>query len=188
MRKHGEQVSDWTFPLPEEGWKLLLIEELELYDKKGKSSLRIGCVIGDDEEDEGKKINIFVPIADEKGKESSFGEQKIADIVEQVGLTAKFEKIFPGDISWFDQKVLDRLFLSLPNKRFMGFVERSEFEKEGKMVPSANIIKTKALGIKDDGRKKGGKKGRKGFKKEEKKIKEEEQEPEDDDNGNDDDW
>jgi hypothetical protein len=58
----------------------------------------------------GANISIFCPMS------SEFGEQKVADVIENIGLMKKFDEKFPGEVSFFDAAVIRQIQHTLPGK------------------------------------------------------------------------
>jgi hypothetical protein len=112
MKYHGKQGAEWGFKNPVEGWfDVVITDDIDILTNKdtGKSSLRIPTKVVSGEM-AGANISIFCPMS------SDFGEQKVADVIENIGLMKKFDEKFPGEVSFFDAAVIRQIQHTLPGK------------------------------------------------------------------------
>jgi len=98
-------------------------------DKLWKISL-----IVDDEDDaaSGQKMDQIVA-------ENKRGEQIVTDFLGATGLFAAFAKNFPGDVSVFDTKVMDKLKGKLPGQLMRGKIKHNE-NKKNPDQPYVNLV------------------------------------------------
>lgn len=132
MKTKGSEHSEWGFKKPNDGWHLVEMGEgiaaLEkegepVKDDKGNVLYKLPAKINDAQaEDHGVDISQVVSA-------TPFGEKKIADILAAVGEFENFEKAFPGDRSFFEQSIFDKVKVKLPGK-FLKM--RTETSKDGK--------------------------------------------------------
>jgi hypothetical protein len=140
MKAKGREHAEWGFKKPNDGWHL--VELLEgagemkkdgeiMKDEKGNTLYKIPAKINDESaEDHGADISISFLSA------TPFGEQKVADLLAAIGEFDNFEKAFPGDRSFFEQAIFDKIKIKT-NGKFCKM--RTETSKDGKYV---NIVET----------------------------------------------
>jgi len=131
-----------------EGWHIFKIDEGIAYlmakkvegqedkisvNKQGDKNWKISLIV-DDEEDEanGQKVDQVVA-------ENKRGEQIVTDFLGATGLFAAFAKAFPGDVSVFDEKVMNKLKGKLPGQLMRGKVRHSPNAKNPDM-PYVNLV------------------------------------------------
>jgi len=134
MKVQGREHAEWGFKMPSDGWhRVEMLEGIDYFkkegeiqtDKKGEKAWLFPAKISDDQDpDDGIRVNQFV-------YESDFGEQKIADILAGIGEMANFEKAFPGERSFFESAIMDKIKIKVPGK-FLKM--RTELSKDGKNV------------------------------------------------------
>ena len=142
MKFHGKQGAEWGFKNPVKGWfNVVITDDIDIITNQtsGKSSLKIATKVTDGEM-AGANISIFALM------DSEFGEQKVADVIENAGLMKKFDDRFPGDVSFFDAAVIKALQQALPGKPLSLKLEPFE-SKDGKTY--GNIVKIDKAGAKD---------------------------------------
>lgn len=126
MKTQGRVGAEWGFKNPVEGWfNVVITDDIDIItsEKSGKSSLKIPTKVIDGDFS-GANISIFALI------DTDFGEQKIADVIANVGLLEEFNKKFPGDISVFDATVIKGLHAKLPGKYLC--IKLEKYVKDGK--------------------------------------------------------
>lgn len=103
MKIKGTEGADWGSRELVDGWHLVEIDKVEDFtNNKQKRSLTINFKVV-----EGESEGAFTTLYCDWGKE--FGEKKLATVIAAIGLEAAFEKAFPGDVSYFDAKVVAKL-------------------------------------------------------------------------------
>lgn len=142
MKYHGKSGAEWGFKNPTEGWfDVVITDDIDINTNKdsGKSSLLVTTKVISGEM-AGAQITIFCPMGTE------FGEHKVADIIENVGLQSKFDERFPGDdVSYFDAAVIRALQQALPNKPLR--LKLEPYTKDGKTY--GNIVKIDHAGARE---------------------------------------
>lgn len=164
------------FKKAEDGWHIVKFEEgIDILknkdgaislDKKGNQLWKFPLVV-EDENDESDGVGI-----DSIAAENSRGEQLVTDFLGATGLAAAFEKNFPGDVSVFEQKVIDKVKAKLPGQFMRVKTQQNTYKgKDGSEQIAVNIVGFGKMSDKIDDLEKdlfGGKKS--GGKKEEKKA------------------
>ena len=162
----NDTAGEWGFKKPIDGWHVVeMLEGIDLMkyredkdnhkagdivmDKKGEKAWAFPAKINDEnDETNNSRLNQII-------YENNFGEQKIADILAGVGLLKKFEENFPGDRSFFEAPIMDKLKIALPGK----FCKmKTEINKDGNVnviaiAPLAFKPEDKAAGKKKDDKK-----------------------------------
>jgi len=131
-----------------EGWHIFKIDEGIAYLKKknketqeetdavnasGDKLWKFSLVVDDADDDaNGQKMDIIAA-------ENKRGEQTVTDFLGATGLFAAFAKAFPGDVSVFDHKVMDKLKGKLPGQLMRGKVKHNE-NKKNPDQPYVNLI------------------------------------------------
>lgn len=153
MKYQGRAHAEWGFKKPEDGWHTVeILEGIDflkdkegaiIEDAKGNQLHKIPAKINDENApDHEADISIIV-------SKTPFGEQKIADILYGVGKFAAFEKNFPGEVSFFDTKVMNALKTKLPGS----FCQmRTETSKDGKYSNVVGIEDMKFVPTKKEGK------------------------------------
>jgi len=117
-QKNGKSEADWGFQQAAEGWHLVEWQEeiapfrkdgVEQFDKNGNAKYIIPGLIKDDE-DEGKKVTIFV------NKGTKYSEQQVLDILAASGIEDHFISKYPGDVSIFDPNPWFDVLKMLPGR------------------------------------------------------------------------
>jgi len=131
-----------------EGWHVFKIDEGIAYLMKKKEEgkeeqiavnasgdklWKITFVV-DDENDEGNGMKQDQIVAENKR-----GEQIVTDLLGATGLFAAFAKNFPGDVSVFDTKVMDKLKGKLPGQLFRGKTKWND-NKKNPDQPYVNLV------------------------------------------------
>ena len=148
----NDKPSEYGFKLPVEGWHIVeFLEGIKQQvnedgtpkeDKKGNKSWLFPAKISNDEdESNGIYLNQFIT-------ENDFGEHQIADFIAAVGQKENFEKAFPGDRSFFESAIMDKIKIKLPGQ----FCKmRTELETyEGKQRPKVKAVAGVKYVPKDD--------------------------------------
>jgi hypothetical protein len=130
----NDQSSEWGFKRPLDGWHIVEMGEgIDLmHDKDGK-------VMQNDKGENFWKFPAKInnpDAADHEADisvswitESAFGEKKIGDIIAAIGQKDNFEKAFPGDRSFFETAIMDKVKIKVPGQ----FCQmRTETSKDGK--------------------------------------------------------
>jgi hypothetical protein len=120
MKAQGREHAEWGFKKPADGWHIVemgegidLLKNKEgeiVKDKKDAKLWKFPAKINDaNADDNGADIGQVI-------SETSFGEQKIADILAGAGEFANFEKAYPGDHSFFESAIMDKIKIKVPEK------------------------------------------------------------------------
>lgn len=113
-RAKGREGADWGVRNVSPGWHKGEMGEIEVFEKEDTGArflmFRIKVVGGDDD---GLNATIFAPFPAE-GK--TFGEQKVADILNQLGVESAFNEKFPEDKfpSFFVDPIIKAMQARLP--------------------------------------------------------------------------
>lgn len=157
MKVQGRERAVWGFSLPVDGWHTVeMLEGIDYVldkdsgqiktDKKGEKCWLFPVKINDEaDEANNARLNQFV-------YENNFGEQKIADILAGIGEFQNFDKAFPGDHSFFESAIMDKIKIKVPGK-FLKM--RTETSKDGKNV---NVVEMAGLKVVIEDKKKDAKK------------------------------
>lgn len=160
MRVQGRERATWGFSLPADGWHIVeMLEGIDYVkdketgaiktDKKGEKAWLFPVKINDEnDEANNARLNQFV-------YENNFGEQKIADILAGIGEFKNFETAFPGDHSFFESAIIDKIKIKVPGK-FLKM--RTEATKDGKNV---NVVEMAGLKVEVEDKKAGKKESKK---------------------------
>jgi len=133
MRVKGIEGADWGIMTVEPGWHLVEVDKAEDFtNKNNKRSFSINFKIVDDDIP-GGFITMYCPWGTE------FGEKKIAAVLASCGLEDAFEKAFPGDVSYFDPKVVKKLSEKLVGYRCKVFVS----ERSNGMLDVTKVVNQK---------------------------------------------
>lgn len=131
-----------------EGWHIFKVDEGIAYlmakkvegkeeqistNKQGDKNWKITLIV-DDEDDAANGIKQDVIVSENKR-----GEQMITDFLGATGLFAAFAKNFPGDVSVFDSKVMDKLKGKLPGQLMRGKIGHSPNPKNQDQ-PYVNLV------------------------------------------------
>jgi hypothetical protein len=104
-------------------------------NKQGDKNWKIALIV-DDEDDESNGVKIDVIVAENKR-----GEQTITDFLGATGLFAAFQKNFPGDVSVFDSKVMDKLKGKLPGQLMRVKTKQNIYkDKQGQDQTAVNLV------------------------------------------------
>jgi hypothetical protein len=153
MKVQGRERAVWGFTLPVDGWHTVeMLEGIDYakdkdtqeirMDKKGEKCWLFPVKINDEtDEANNARLNQFV-------YENNFGEQKIADILAGIGEFKNFDTAFPGDHSFFESAIMDKIKIKVPGK-FLKM--RTETSKDGKNV---NVVEVAGLKVVMDDKKK----------------------------------
>ena len=138
-------VIESGFKRPEDGWHVCkFLEGIDLLrDKEGEIALtKHGdqlwkfSMIVDDEEDESNEI-----VIDSIAGEDKRGEQLVGNFLGATGLFTSFAKAFPGDVSVFEQKVMDKIKGKLPGQYWRVKTEQKPYkDKQGQEQIATNIV------------------------------------------------
>jgi len=101
--------------------------------KKGDKSWKFPMVV-EDENDESHEASI-----DGIAAENDKGEQLVADFLGATSLYATFAKNFPGEVSVFESKVMDKIKTKLPGQ-YMRLKTRQSPNKNSPDNPYVNIV------------------------------------------------
>ena len=154
MKVQGRENADWSSRMASDGWHTVVISEEIGYkknkegevikDKKGNALFFIPAVIKEEGDDDGIQQTVIASYG------TTFGEQKIADVLAATKLFKIFEEKFPGDVSLWDEKVLNAVRDKLQGK-FMKM--RIETSKDGKY---SNIVELNTVDAATPAAKRGG--------------------------------
>jgi hypothetical protein len=149
----NDQSSEWGFKKPEDGWHIVEMgEQISLLtyakdekghqagdpylDDKGNKKWKFPAKINNPEAVD-HEVEISLVIA-----ETPFGEKKIGDIIAAIGMKDAFEKNFPGDRSFFEQAIMDKVKIKVPGQ----FCQmRTETSKDGKY---SNVVEIATMKFK----------------------------------------
>jgi hypothetical protein len=159
----NDKSADWGYKKPEDGWHVVEMGEgidamkdgegKLVKDKKDNQLWKFPAKINE-EGSESHGLDVSIVLA-----ETGFGEKKIADIISAIGQADNFEKAFPGDRSFFESAIMDKIKIKLPGQ----FCKmRTELSKDGKY---SNVMEIASLKFKPEEAVKG-KVDKKGAKKE----------------------
>lgn len=145
MRGEAKQSGkvDVGFKRAEDGWHIVKFkegidnlknkEQEILKTKAGDIKWKFPMVV-DDPEDENNGIEIdFIT------QENKRGEDMICSFLSCVGLIEKFEKAFPGDISLFEDKVMQKIKTQFPGQ-VMRVKTKQSVNKNDPDNPYVNIV------------------------------------------------
>jgi hypothetical protein len=138
--------SSWGFRHPNDGWhKVEMGEGIDLMkdkegkvvqDAKGNNLWKFPAKINDEDASD-HEADIGLVIA-----ETPFGEKKIGDVIAAIGQKENFEKAFPGDRSFFEQAIMDKVKIKIPGQ----FCQmRTETSKDGKY---SNVVEIATMKFK----------------------------------------
>jgi len=131
-----------------EGWHVFKIDEGIAYLMKKKEEGKDEQIAVNGQGDKLWKITLTVDDEDDAANgqrmdqivaENKRGEQIVTDFLGATGLFAAFAKNFPGDVSVFDTKVMDKLKGKLPGKLMRGKIKHNE-NKKNPDQPYVNMI------------------------------------------------
>jgi hypothetical protein len=142
----NDKSSSWGFKKPEDGWhKVEMGEGIDLMkdkegkvvqDAKGNNLWKFPAKINDEDASD-HEADISLIIA-----ETAFGEKKIGDIIAAIGQKDNFEKAFPGDRSFFETAIMDKVKIKVPGQ----FCQmRTETSKDGKY---SNVVEIATMKFK----------------------------------------
>ena len=131
-----------------EGWHIFKIDEgINFLMKKNKETQEETFAVNgqgdklwkftlviDDEDDAANGIHL-----DQIAAENKRGEQIVTDFLGATGLFPAFQKAFPGDVSIFDTKVMEKLKGKLPGQLMRGKVKHNPNKKDPDN-PYANLV------------------------------------------------
>jgi len=158
MKVTGREHAEWGFKKPSDGWHIVEMGEgidvlkdkegVIAKDAKGNTLYKFPAKIND-EKAEDHEVDISQIIA-----ETAFGEQKIADILAGIGEFDNFNKAFPGDRSFFESTIMDKIKVKLPGKILK---MKTETSKDGKY---SNVTEIAGIKYNPDDKKDGKGKGK----------------------------
>ncbi len=117
MREKGQVGATMGFSAPADGWHKAVVQEginLKVNEASGKESCYIPLMIESDDEDNGKKVALFVNTRQEDGNPYKSVDKVFANILANLGLEDAFNKKFPGDVSYLDAPVIEAMKIKLP--------------------------------------------------------------------------
>jgi len=138
-------VIETGFKQAEDGWHIVKFDEgidyLKNKDgeilttKAGDKKWKFPMIV-DDPEDESNEVRIdFIT------QENQRGENMVASYLLACGLLASFEKAFPGDVSLFEQKVIDKIKVKLPGQLVRIKTKQNTYtDKNGDEKVAVNIV------------------------------------------------
>lgn len=145
MKVQGREQGEWGFSKAADGWHLICFDE-----GIGLLTNKEGEVVKDDKDRDLYKLPATIKDSADESNDisvdqivvaSDFGEQKIADILAAVGLFKKFAEKFPGDVSFFEPKVMEAIKTKLPGKFMKVYTEQT---KDGKYTNVTKFAKADA--------------------------------------------
>ena len=136
-------VIEQGFKRADDGWHVVKFDEGIDYlknkegeisvTKSGDNRWKFPLVVEDENDDNnGVKIDFIT-------QENDKGENMIAGFLLTVGLLAAFEKNFPGDVSLFEDKVMQKIKVKMPGQ-FMRIKTKQSPNKKDPDNPYVNII------------------------------------------------
>lgn len=150
----GKEEMDLGFKVHEKGWYLFQIDEgakVNLGTAKDEPDesinlqlplLSVKALEDGDEEAVGGKLVLFIYLRSGEGKDVTFGENQIAQILTSTGLADMFEEKFGDDTPFTDSKFLDSVILKSQSKMFAGYVDHEPDYKD-KNKTRAKLLKIK---------------------------------------------
>ena len=187
MRAEGRERGkiESGFQRAEDGWHVIVfLEGIDLLKKKtdkgeelatnkqGDKLWKLPMKVND-EDDDSHDVEIDAIAAENKK-----GEQTVTDFLGATGLFVKFAKAYPGDVSIFDDKVINKVKTQLPGQFMRLKTKQNAYkDKQGQEQIAVNIIGFGKMSDtidqleKDFFPDKGGKDDKKGGKKESKETK-----------------
>lgn len=143
MKVKGREHAEWGFRKPEDGWHVVeMLEGIDILknkegeiavDGKGNTLYKFPAKINQESAaDHGLDISQIVA-------ESSFGEQKIADMLAGAGLFNKFDEKYPGEHSYFEKPIMDTIKIKLPGTFCKMKTETSKDGKYSNVVEIASM-------------------------------------------------
>ena len=150
MKTKGREGADWGYRTIGPGWHLVCVQEgidylkddtgTRVVNAKGLNSVMIPLAVDDgSDSDNGLRVTIFA-------NNDNFGEQKMADVIEAAGLTADFEKNFPGDVSFFEDRVFAAVQRHLQGRFLKVNIAHSLVKKDGVEKTYANVVNVDKAG------------------------------------------
>jgi hypothetical protein len=150
MKTKGREGADWNYRTIGPGWHLVSVQEgidylkddtgARVVNAKGLNSAMIPLAVDDSgDPDNSLRVTIFA-------NNDNFGEQKIADVIEAAGLTADFEKNFPGDVSFFEDRVFAAVQRHLQGRFLKVNIAHSVVKKDGGEKTYANVVNVDKAG------------------------------------------
>jgi hypothetical protein len=138
-------VIESGFRRAEDGWHIVkFLEGIDVLKKKegeeaankqGDKLWKIPLVV-DDAEDESNEVQIDAIAAENKK-----GEQMVVDFLGATNLFAAFQKAFPGEVSVFDAKCIDKVKVKLPGQCMRIKTKQNTYTDKNKVEQTAvNII------------------------------------------------
>lgn len=152
----GKDEMDLGFKVHDKGWYLFQVDEgaqVRLGKDKDEPdesiSLQLPLVSikeleGGNADAVGDKLMHFIYLQDKSGKDVSFGENQIAQVLTCTGLADSFDEKFGDDTAFTDKKFLDSVILKTQGKTFAGFVDHRVWKD--KTQASLMKIKTHKAG------------------------------------------
>lgn len=147
MRAEAKErgVIETGFKQAEDGWHIVKFDEgidyLKNKDgeilttKAGDNKWKFPMIV-DDPNDESNEVKIdFIT------QENQRGENMVASYLLACGLLASFEKAFPGDVSLFEPKVIDKIKVKLPGQIVRVKTKQNTYkDKNGDEKVAVNIV------------------------------------------------
>ena len=138
-------VIESGFKRAEDGWHVVKFKEgietlknkeaEEVLNKQGDALWKFPLVV-DDEADESHEVEI-----DAIAAENARGEQLITDFLGATSLYDAFAKAFPGDVSVFEKKCMDKIMTKLPDKLLRLKTKQNPYkDSKGNEQVAVNII------------------------------------------------
>lgn len=131
-----------------EGWHIFKIDEGIDYLKKKNKDTQEETIAVNGQGDNLWKITLIVDDTDDDANgqkmdqvvaENKRGEQIVTDFLGATGLFTAFQKAFPGDVSVFDSKVMDKLKGKMPGQLMRGKIKHNE-NKKNPDQPYVNLV------------------------------------------------
>lgn len=150
----GKDEMDLGFKIHERGWYLFQVDEgaqVRLGTTKDEPDesvalqfpiVSVKALEDGDEEAVGGKLVMFIYLKSGEGKDVTFGENQIAQILTSTGLAGMFEEKFGDDTPFTDKKFLDSVILKTQGKLFAGYVDHEPDWKD-KNKTRAKLLKIK---------------------------------------------
>lgn len=150
----GKEEMDLGFKIHDKGWYLFQIDEgaqvrlgADADDPNESISLQLPLLsvkaLEDGKDDAvGGKLVTFIYLRSKEGKDNTFGENQIAQILTSIGMAGQFEEKFGDDTPFTDRKFLDTVILKTQGKMFAGYVDHEPDWKD-KDKTRAKLLKIK---------------------------------------------
>ncbi len=152
----GKDTLDLGFPVPEAGVSNMQIMDVDYSENEetGALNLKLKMVILENVEGPADNVNMQpmynINLVDGEGKPNAFGEKTICSLLTVCDLADAFEKKFPDDTAFTDEKFISALQMKLPKNVVQFKHDQGEFNNKPSMewLQLSRVAKNKAAGKK----------------------------------------